>query len=122
MTPRSRATVTGRIKEPQTLSSLVSRWGHRLLVAHQRNSVFSELRQSLLDRIHSAICSTPSSILRRCNPSDEGWPPVLELPYIQGRPRPPYFSERPSYLKKIYLCGSRGGQSGYEKYIIKPGK
>src|SRR6218665_3963130 len=78
MTPRSRATVTGRIKEPQTLSSQVSRWGHRLLV-HQRNSVFSELRQSLLDRIHSAICSTPSSILRRCNPSDEGWPPRIEL-------------------------------------------
>src|SRR6218665_4202753 len=45
MTPRSRATVTGRIKEPQTLSSPVSRWEHRLLVAHQRNSVFSELRQ-----------------------------------------------------------------------------
>src|SRR6218665_2620509 len=77
MTPRSRATVTGRIKEPQTLSSLVSRWGHRLLVAHQRNSVFSELRQSLLDRIHSAICSTPSSVLRRCNPSDEGWPAYI---------------------------------------------
>src|SRR6218665_1522245 len=50
--------------------------GTRLLVAHQRNSVFSELRQSLLDRIHSAICSTSSSILRRCNPSDEGWPHV----------------------------------------------
>src|SRR6218665_70241 len=76
MTPRSRATVTGRIKEPQTLSSPVSGWEHRLLVAHQRNSVFSELRQSLLDRIHSAICSTPSSILRRCNPSDEGGPYV----------------------------------------------
>src|SRR6218665_3346692 len=74
MTPRSRATVTGRIKEPQTLSSPVSRWEHRLLVAHQRNFVFSELRQSLLDRIHSAICSSPISILRRCNPSDEGWP------------------------------------------------
>src|SRR6218665_515065 len=78
MTPRSRATVTGRIKEPQTLSSLVSRWGHRLLVAHRRNSVFSELRQSLLDRIHSAIRSTPSSILRFCNPSDEGWHPSDE--------------------------------------------
>src|SRR6218665_3184956 len=56
---------------------MVSRWGHRLLVAHQRNSVFSELRQSLLDRIHSTICSTPSSILRRCNPSDEGWPTCI---------------------------------------------
>src|SRR6218665_3417714 len=76
MTPRSRTTFTGRIKKPQTLSSPVSRWEHRLLVAHQRSSVFSELRQSLLDRIHSAICSTPSSILRRCNPSDEGWPHV----------------------------------------------
>src|SRR6218665_231650 len=48
MTPRSRATVTGRIKEPRTLSSPVSRWGHRLLVAHQRNSVLSDLRQSKL--------------------------------------------------------------------------
>src|SRR6218665_1296776 len=43
MPPRSRATVTGRIKEPQTLSFPVSRWGYRLLVAHQRNSIFSEL-------------------------------------------------------------------------------
>src|SRR6218665_4162269 len=78
MTPRSRTTVTGRIKEPKTLTSPVSRRGHRLPVAHRRNSVFSELRQSLLDRIHSAIRSTPSSILRFCNPSDEGWHPSDE--------------------------------------------
>src|SRR6218665_3421496 len=74
MTPRSRATVTGRIKEPQTLSSPVSRWGHRLLVVHQRNFVFSELRQSLLDRIYSAICSTPSSILRAAIHQMKGGP------------------------------------------------
>src|SRR6218665_967292 len=59
MTPRSRATVTGRIKEPQTLSSPVSTWGHRLLVAHQRSSVFSELRQSLLD---SSIASLAADL------------------------------------------------------------
>src|SRR6218665_573426 len=49
----------------------------------QRNFVFSELKRSLLDHIHSAIRSTPSSILRRCNPSDEGWPHVLSCESLE---------------------------------------
>src|SRR6218665_1194543 len=61
-TPRSCIEVEGRIKAPQTLSSPVSRWIHRLRVAHHRKSVFSGLSCSLLERIHSAIHSTPSSI------------------------------------------------------------
>src|SRR6218665_1074950 len=63
-TPRSRTEVEDRIKAPQTLSSPVSRWIHHLRVAHQRKSVFSGLSRSLLERIHSAIRSTPSSIIR----------------------------------------------------------
>src|SRR6218665_3569675 len=63
-TPRSCTEVEGRIKAPQTLSSPMSRWMHRLRVAHHRKSVFSGL--SLLKRIHSAIRSTSSSIRRRC--------------------------------------------------------
>src|SRR6218665_1202198 len=39
-TPRSRTEVEGRIKAPRTLSSPVSRWIHRLRVAHHRKSVF----------------------------------------------------------------------------------
>src|SRR6218665_3924595 len=42
-TPRSRTEVEGRTKAPQTLSSAVSRWIHRLRVAHHRKSVFSGL-------------------------------------------------------------------------------
>ena len=35
---------------------------------------------------------------------------VLELPYIQGRPRPPYFSERPPTLRKFR--GPKGAAFG----------
>src|SRR6218665_1854969 len=56
-TPRSRTVVEGHIRAPQTLSSEVSRCIHRLRVAHHRKSVFSGLRRSLLERIHSAIRS-----------------------------------------------------------------
>src|SRR6218665_3130328 len=75
-TPRSRTEVEARIKAPQTLSSPVSRWIHRLWVVHHRKSVFSGLSRSLLERIHSAIRSTPSSIRRRCCGTVDGWPHV----------------------------------------------
>src|SRR6218665_2850401 len=73
-TPRSPTEVEGRIKAPQTLSSPVSRWIHRLRVAHHTKSVFSGLSRSLLERIHSAIRSTPSSIRRRCCGTVDGGP------------------------------------------------
>src|SRR6218665_1257500 len=68
--------VEGGIKAPQTLSSPVSRWIHRLRVAHHRKSVFSGLSRSLLKRIHSAIRSTSSSIRRRCCGTVDGGPHV----------------------------------------------
>src|SRR6218665_365738 len=71
-TPRSRT----EVKAPQTLSSPVSRWIHRLRVAHHRKSVFSGLSRSLLECIHSAIRSTPSSIPRRCCGTVDGGPHV----------------------------------------------
>src|SRR6218665_3643151 len=75
-TPRSRTEVEGSIKAPQTLSSPVSRWMHHLRVAHHRKSVFLGLSRSLLERIHSAIRSTPSSIRRRCCGTVDGGPHV----------------------------------------------
>src|SRR6218665_3809742 len=48
-TPRSRTEVEGRIKAQLTLSSAVSRWIHRLRVAHHRKSVFSGLSRSRLE-------------------------------------------------------------------------
>src|SRR6218665_1832228 len=75
-TPRSRTEVEGHIKAPQTLSSPVSRWIHRLRVAHHRKSVFSGLSRSLLERIHSAIRSTPGSLRRRCCGTVDGGPHV----------------------------------------------
>src|SRR6218665_2319971 len=78
-TPRSRTVVEGRIRVPQTLSSEVSRCMHRLRVAHHMKSVFSELRRSLLERIHSAIRSIPSSIRCRCYATVDGGPPRVKL-------------------------------------------
>src|SRR6218665_2997246 len=75
-TPRSRTEVEGRIKAPQTLSSAVSMWIHRLRVAQHRKSVFSGLSRSRLERIHSAIRSTPSSIRRLCCATVDGGPHV----------------------------------------------
>ena len=73
-TPRLRTEVDGRIGAPQTFSASVSRWRHRLLVAHHRKSVFSGLSRNLLHRIHSAIRSMPSSIRRRCCSTVDGGP------------------------------------------------
>src|SRR6218665_2276132 len=75
-TPRSRTEFEGRTKAPQTLSSALSRWIHRLRVAHHRKSVFSGLSRSRLERIHSALRSTPSSIRRRCCATVDGGPHV----------------------------------------------
>src|SRR6218665_1063787 len=64
------------LEAPPTLSSAVSRWIHCLRVAHHRKSVFSGLSRSRLERIHSAIRSTPSSIRRRCCATVDGGPYV----------------------------------------------
>src|SRR6218665_774122 len=75
-TPRLRTEVEGRIKAPKTFSSALSRWTHRLRVAHHRKSVFSGLSHSRLERIHLAIRSIPSSIRRRCCATVDGGPHV----------------------------------------------
>src|SRR6218665_3116709 len=49
----------GPYQGPQTLSSPVSRWMHRLRVVHHKKSVFSGLSRSLLERIHSTQHQAP---------------------------------------------------------------
>src|SRR6218665_1751913 len=49
----------GPYQGPQTLSSPVSRWMHRLRVVHHKKSIFSGLSRSLLERIHSTQHQAP---------------------------------------------------------------
>src|SRR6218665_2463784 len=103
MTPRSRATVTGRIKEPQTLSSLVSRWGHRLLVAHQRNSVFSELRQSLNSEKNASlgIAKFPDTIRHRKKWNHLAKPSSSHTPDGRHQKKKKMTSKQPCYAHKF---------------------